>query len=146
MPESEEHNGKGHLFQADTLEELAGKLGIEDVDTFVASVERYNELAAAGADDDFGKPAQYLKPVDTAPFYGTYRKQGITAITAGVITDASQRVLDADDNPIRGLYAAGNTAGGFFGGVEYQLRTIEGISIGKAMTGGYVAVETAMAD
>ena len=146
MPESEEHNGKGKLFQADTLEELAGKLGVEDVETFVASVERYNELAAAGADDDFGKESQYLKPVDTAPFYGIYRTSGITAITSGILTDASQRVIDADDQPIAGLYAAGNTAGGFFGGVEYQLRTIEGISIGKAFTGGYVAVETALND
>lgn len=146
MPESEEHNGKGKLFQADTLEELAGKLGIEDVETFIASVERYNELVSAGSDDDFGKDPQYLKPVDTAPFYGIYRNAGITAITSGILTDASQRVIDANDEPIAGLYAAGNTAGGFFGGVEYQLRTIEGISIGKAFTGGYVAVETALND
>lgn len=146
MPESDEHNGKGKLYKADTLEELAGKLGVEDTEAFVESVKRYNELAAAGADDDFGKEAQYLKPVDTAPFYGIYRSQGITAITSGLITDGSQRVLNADDEPIAGLYAAGNTAGGFFGGVEYQLRNIEGISIGKAMTGGYVAVETALAD
>ena len=143
MPESEEHNGKGKLYQADTLEELAEKLGVDDVNTFVASVERYNELAAAGCDDDFGKPAEYLKPIDTAPFYGVYRSQGITAITSGLITDADQRVLNANDEPIPGLFAAGNTAGGFFGGVEYQLRTIEGISIGKAMTGGYVAAEVA---
>lgn len=143
MPESDEYAGRGKLFQADTLEELAGKLGIEDVETFIASVERYNELAAAGADDDFGKDAQYMKPIDTAPFYGIYRSQGMTAITSGLITDADQRVLDANDEPIPGLFAAGNTAGGFFGGVEYQLRTIEGISIGKAMTGGYVAAEVA---
>ena len=143
MPESDEHNGKGKLFAADTLEELAGKLGVEDVEAFAATVERYNELAAAGADDDFGKPAQYLKPIDTPPFYGVYRNSGITAITSGLITDGEQRVLDANDEPIPGLFAAGNTAGGFFGGVEYQLRTIEGISIGKAMTGGYVAAEMA---
>lgn len=143
MPESEEHNGKGRLYSADSLEDLASKLGIKDVESFVSSVERYNELVASGADDDFGKPAQYLKPIDTPPFYGVYRNSGITAITSGLITDADQRVLDADDQPIPGLYAAGNTAGGFFGGVEYQLRTIEGISIGKAMTGGYVAAEVA---
>ena len=143
MPEADEYNGRGKLYAADTLEELAQKLGVTDVDAFTASVERYNGLAAAGADDDFGKPAKYVQPIDTAPFYGVVRSQGITS---GLITDASQRVLTADDAPIAGLYAAGNTAGGFFGGVEYQLRTIEGISIGKAMTGGYVAVEAALAD
>ncbi|MBM6999167.1 FAD-dependent oxidoreductase [bacterium] len=142
MPESPDYK-KGQLFSADTLEELAEKLKVTDVDAFVASVKRYNELAAQGTDDDFGKPAKYLKPVDTPPFYGVYRSQGITAITSGVITDAEQRVLDADDKPIPGLYAAGNTAGGFFGAIDYPLRTIEGLSIGKAMTGGYVAAETA---
>ena len=40
--------------------------------------------------------------------------------------------------PIRGLYAAGNASGGFYGGVDYPMN-IEGLSIGRAVTAGYVA-------
>ena len=144
---------RGNMWSADTLEELAETCGIEDADTFLATVERYNELAAAGGDEDFGKIAAYMQPIDTAPFYAVHRKLPRTAILSGLLTDGDQHVLDADGNPITGLYAAGNTAGGFFGAVDYPLRvmesdpigrsTIEGVSVGRAMTGGYVAAQNA---
>ena len=54
---------------ADTLDELADKLGIPAAN-LIASVERYNELAKSGVDVDFGKDQAYLKPIDTPPFWG----------------------------------------------------------------------------
>ncbi len=146
-PESESYSGKGRVYRADTLEELAAKLDIP-ADAFIATVERYNELCAEGADTDFGKFPQYMKPVDTAPFYGIARNTGITAILSGLLTDGCQRVVDADGAPIKGLYAAGNNAGGFFGAIDYPFtgEYIDAISIGRCISGGYSAVMSAIDD
>lgn len=136
--------------QADTPEELAEAInaymeendfgvGPMDPATFAATLQRYNELCAAGSDDDFGKDARYMVPCDSAPYYacirGSHRK---SSILAGLVVDKSLQCLDGDMKPIRGLYAAGNASGGFYGGVDYPMN-IEGLSIGRAVTTGYVA-------
>lgn len=136
-----EYAGRGKVYRADSIEELAELLGISDTAALASTVQRYNELVAAGADTDFGKPVKYLQPIDTPPFYGIYRTQNLTAITSGIMTDGAQHVLDANAQPIPGLYAAGNNAGGFYGAVDYPLYDVEGISIGRSITGGYVAAE-----
>jgi hypothetical protein len=123
-------------YKADTLEELAKKLD-HDPATFVASVKRYNEIAASGKDNDFGKPAQLLFPIDKAPFYGIHRTLRISAITSGVLVDEDHRVLDADGKPIKGLYAVGNLGGGFYGGIDYPL-LVFGLSLGRCYTFGYL--------
>ena len=116
-----------------------------DVDALVESVARYNELVAAGADDDFGKSADYLKPIDTPPFYGIRRGDGgVAAILGGLVVDTNCRVLNDDDEPIEGLFATGNVSGPFFGGVDYPMY-IHGLSIGRALTTGYVAGQFAAA-
>lgn len=126
-----------NTYKADTLEELAEKLGIEDVNAFVAEVKAYNELCAAGADTQFGKDAQFLMPLDTPPFYGIGRTIRVSAICTGVDVDANHQCLTADGQPIEGLYAVGNCSGGFYGGVDYPL-TVGGLSIGRCYTEGYV--------
>ena len=62
----------GALFKCDTLDELADKMGFTGAakDTFLATVERYNELYDKQNDEDFGKPAYRLSAIRTAPFYG----------------------------------------------------------------------------
>lgn len=127
--------GLVNTFRADTLEELAGKLGITDVETFLSTVERYNELCAEGSDVDFGKDAKYLAPVVNPPFYGIHRHVRISAICAGVEVDVEQRCLTPEGEVIPGLYAVGNVAR-FYGGVDYPL-DINGLSIGRAYTQGY---------
>ena len=142
MEDDPDYNGRSQLFKDDTIEGLAAKLEI-DPKVLSATVERYNELCAKGSDEDFGKDAKYMQPLDTPPFYGARCGLRLTAITSGLLTDGNQRVVDAQGKPIKGLYAAGNTAGGFFGATDYPLYTIQGLSIGKAITGGYVAAENA---
>ena len=125
-------------FKADTLDELAQKLGISDADAFKKAVARYNELAAAGSDQDFGKPAKWLTTIDTPPFYGIHRHVRVSAIVSGVNVGPHMEVLKAGSNdPIPGLFAVGNTAGNFFSGVDYTM-WMPGLSLGRAHTEGYV--------
>ena len=121
---------------ADTLEELARKLECDPA-TFVASVKRYNELCASGKDDDFGKPANRLVPVEKAPFYGIHRRVRISTLCSGMLVNANSQALDADGRPIKGLYVIGNLGGGFYGGVDYPL-TVFGLSLGRCYTFGYM--------
>ncbi len=136
--------------QADTLEDLCAAInaymeengyGLDPIDTqtFVDQVNRYNELCAAGADDDFGKNPMYMVPIDSAPYYAVPRgnADASSAILAGLVIDGNGQCLDQYRRPIPGLFAAGNASGQFFGGVDYPMN-IEGLSIGRAITSGYV--------
>ena len=132
------------LVAADTLEELAEKLGYsgEDGIRFVESVKRYNQLCRQGRDEDFGKDPSLLFPVEKPPFFGySSRKQGanIMVTTGGLLTDEYQNVLNHDYEPIPGLYATGNCCGGRFG-LQYST-PVSGISISIAQTMGMLAGE-----
>ena len=125
-------------FKADTLEERATQLGITDTAAFVKSVERYNECVAAGKDLDFGKEGKWLTAIDTPPFYGIHRHVRVSAIVSGVNVGPNMEVLAAETGEaIPGLFAIGNTAGNFYGGVDYSMY-MPGLSLGRAHTQGYV--------
>ena len=128
-------------FRADTIEELAEKLGLP-VEKTVETFNRYNELCEKGEDVDFGKPAKYLHAFKTAPFWGTRRHIRCSSITAGVLTDEFGRVVTEDGKVIKGLYAAGNLGGQFFGAPDYPFFH-PGLSLGHAVTFGYIAGEHA---
>ena len=128
-------------FRADTIEELAEKLGLP-VEKTVETFNRYNELCEKGEDVDFGKPAKYLHAFKTAPFWGTRRHIRCSSITAGVLTDEYGRVTTEDGKVIKGLYAAGNLGGQFFGAPDYPFFH-PGLSLGHAVTFGYIAGEHA---
>lgn len=85
-------------FKADTLEELAEKLGITDTAAFVESVKRYNECVAAGKDLDFGKEAKWLTAIDTPPFYGIHRHVRVSAVVSGVNVGPNMEVLAVETN------------------------------------------------
>ncbi|MEC4184006.1 FAD-dependent oxidoreductase [Adlercreutzia sp. R21] len=137
----EEAAERGDCKRADTLEELAEQMGVP-ADAFVATVERYNALYEQGADEDFGKLAKYLTPIKTPPFYGVARQAGVLCTLNGLITDEDFRVLNENDEVIAGLYAVGNTQGGWFGGLEHQMM-IPGMSLGRAAVSGRVAAKRA---
>ena len=123
-------------FKANTLEELAEKIG-QDPKTFAKTVEEYNALCDAGADSEFGKDPQYLKPVRQAPFYAIHRRMRLSTICSGLEVDSNNQALTAEGNTIDGLYVIGNCAGNFYGGVDYPL-DIYGLSLGRCITAGYV--------
>ena len=128
-------------FRADTIEELAEKLGLP-VEATVESLKRYNELCEKGEDLDFGKPSKYLHKIEHAPFWGTRRHIRCSSITAGVLTDEFGRVVTEKGEVIKGLYAAGNLGGQFFGAPDYPFFH-PGLSLGHAVTFGYIAGEHA---
>ena len=133
----------------ETFEELAANInayiveqewGLEPIDeqTIVDSINHYNELCATGADSEFGKRADYLVAIEQGPFYAIPRgANSLPAILGGLKVDANQQCLDAENNPIPGFFAVGNASGQFYGGVDYPM-DIEGLSIGRAITSGYV--------
>ena len=120
--------------QADTIEELAEKMGVP-VEEFCATIERYNELAKKGVDEDFGKRADRMFAIENPPFYGYKLTDTVLLVCMGGLeTTVNFEVLDTNDDVIPGLYAVGNAQGGRFL-VDYPL-PCPGISHGMAMTHG----------
>lgn len=126
----------GLIVQADTIEELAVKIDI-DPSKLAAVVSRYNMHVDNKDDPDFGKRPELLFPIKKPPFFASKFGPAVLAVTGGLLTDTRLRVLDGDQNPISGLYAVGNVAGGLYG-VDYPT-IIPGNSHGRAVTWGYLA-------
>lgn len=108
------------VVSGDTTEEMCKNVGMP-VETAVASIKRYNEMCAKGADDDFGVAKDYLVSVDTPPFYCIKGDVGMSGINAGIMVDDKYRVIDAQGAPIPGLYAAGIQAGNPCGGINWDM-------------------------
>jgi len=146
----------GAVYCGNTVEELLDYMDCykgEIKMKALAEIKRYNELCEKGADVDFGKDGRIMKvtALKDPPFYGTITRYegsntqfgkglmpGLCA-TTGLDTDADGRVLNSEFKPIKGLYAAGNNAGGRF--ITVYQSPLSGISIGMAMTEGYMLGE-----
>lgn len=127
----------GFTVKADTLEECADHFGI-DAQNLVATVERYNEIVASGVDTDFFKPSGDLFPLGVPPFYITRVYTPMNNTLGGLMTNTKMQVLDESDKVIEGLYAVGNTSGGFYGGTDYDVE-VDAFSLGRAVTTGRLA-------
>ena len=104
----------GCIYLADTLEELAEKMGVP-VDAFVETVNKYNEYTLAKHDPDFGKEF-FGNPIDEAPFCATPRSPSLHHTMGGLKINTETEVLDTNGNAIPGLYAAGEVCGGIHAG------------------------------
>ena len=94
--------------KADTLAELAEACGMPS-EAFCAAAARYNASAAAGQDEEFGKPAQFLTPIgDKGPYYAILGSRFSEAALGGLTVDGDCRVLRNDGTPIPGLYGVGD--------------------------------------
>ena len=134
---------KGNAFKADTLEELADKLGFtgEAKTTFLATCERYNELYDNQNDEDFGKPAYRLSALKQGPFYSFWMGACLLTTEQGLLCDELGRVVDENRDPIEGLFVCGDAAGGFF--VNNYPCQMAGIAMGRNMTYAIKAVKVA---
>lgn len=150
MPEGDPaaHLEAGTWVQADTLEELAGTLGLTDL---VATVERFNGFCETGVDEDFGRgndeydtffaggegPNKALVGVTQAPFFAARFVLSDLGTKGGIVTDAAGRALREDGSVIAGLYATSNSAANAFGAFYPG----PGAPLGTAMVFGSLAVQ-----
>lgn len=125
----------GFVMQADTVEELAEKLGLP-AEQLAKTVERYNQLAYAGNDEDFGKEAFRLTPVDKGPFYGAKNTGYVLCTMDGIQIDTNMNAIDPEGNAIAGLYVVGNDSGCYFANTYPNLST--GMACGRTVTFGYL--------
>lgn len=128
----------GNAVKADTLEELADAMGV-DKDNFLAEVENYNAMYAAGEDTQFHKRAELLTEIKEGPFYALKFGPSLLVMPGGLEINGDLQVVDENGDAIPGLYAIGNCSGGRYA-VDYPV-FINGNSHGSAMTWGYVAAE-----
>ncbi len=139
---------------ADTIEELAEKIGV-DAEGLKDTIAKNNEYAVAGHDPDYHRgdsfydqyygdqrngPNKCIAPIEKAPFYCVPVYPGDIGTKGGLLVDEKSRVLREDGTVIGGLYAIGNTSASVMG------RTYPGagVTIGPAMTFGYVAARDAV--
>ena len=144
---------EAYAYKGDTIEELLESIGYEGeyLEKALASIERYNELAKAGNDDDFGKPAKRMFALENPPFYAN--KWGTTAMlvcVGGLESDENCHTFTAGDqltSPTRdvipGLYVCGNVQGSRYA-VEYPI-CLRGISHSLCVYYGYVAGKNVVA-
>ena len=97
---------KGWIIKADTIEELAEKIG-RDPATLRATVDRYNEMCAKGVDEDFGRDIETMAPIEEGPFYSVELTPCVVATTGGAVRNPKSQVLDWNENVIPHLYTAG---------------------------------------
>jgi 3-oxosteroid 1-dehydrogenase len=147
MPEGDpaEHLAAGTWVQADTIAELAARIGVP-ADALAANVERFNGFCEAGVDEDFGRGQDEYDsfftggaaptPCDQAPFYAARFVLSDLGTKGGLVTDTAGRVLREDESAISGLYASSNSAASVFG----QRYPGPGAPLGSAMVFASLAV------
>ena len=138
----------GRAVKADTLEELVAKIYPDDTaaqQTALESIQRYNQLAKDGYDEDFHKPASRMWALENGPFYADKFTTALLLVCIGGLeSDENCHTFDADRNVIPGLYVAGNVQGNRFA-TEYPIG-LKGVSHSMAMYYGYIAGKNALKD
>ena len=129
----------GTLFRADTLEELAEQINIDPA-ILVETITNYNSYVDAGHDPEFDKGAFDLK-VEKAPFYATPRKPAVHHTMGGLKIDTKAHVINENGKTIKGLFAAGEVAGGLHAG-----NRLGGNSLTDIFTFGRIATDTAIVE
>ena len=140
-----DYTDAGWMVSADTVEELADKIGV-DAERLAATVEKWNGYFDEAEPQD----AEYLRDLsscqrfDTAPYYAVMTNSSFLVTVSGLTIDPDSRVLDRNEQPIAGLFATGNTSGGMF--ADQYPRNLPSTSVGRAVTTGFVAGRTAAAE
>lgn len=127
-----------YLRKADTIAELAGLMGL-DPHALQQTIDRYNRDVAAGSDTEFGR-AKDMVAIDTPPYYIAATANALTSTYGGITTNGDMGVIDWLDQPISGLFAAGEVVGGFHGAGYYSASSLSssatfGMCAGRAAAG-----------
>jgi fumarate reductase flavoprotein subunit len=133
--------GNKNMFVANSIEELAGKMGVRPA-VLKATLDEYNKFCDQGHDDLFAKDRRYLRPLRTPPFYGLRLYNVILGTLGGIKINEKTEVVSKDGDVIPGLYAIGSDAAGMYGDT-YDLYTSGG-TLGFAVNSGRIAGENAV--
>ncbi|WP_304424902.1 FAD-binding protein [uncultured Adlercreutzia sp.] len=128
---NEEALKAGHIQQADTIEELAEKLGLP-AEALAKTVERNNQNYDNQRDDDFGKEPFRLSPVRKPPFFGVRTTGALLCTMDGIVINTQGQALREDGSAIEGLYVTGNDSGGYYSMTYPNLST--GNACGRTVT------------
>jgi succinate dehydrogenase/fumarate reductase flavoprotein subunit len=146
----------GYLTQAPTIEALANAIGVP-TNALADTISRINAFARTGVDEDFGKgsdayqrnlgdpqhgPNPCIGPIGQPPFYAVAIHASDIGTSCGLVADADGQVLREDGSPIPGLYTCGNDMASIMAGVYPG----PGITLGPAMTFGYIVARRVAAD
>lgn len=134
----------GNLIKCDTLEELADAMGMDEVSkaNFLATVERYNQMADDGEDIDHGKAPWRLSNINEPPYYAAKMAGWALSTLGGIRVNDKMQAIKADGEPIPGLYMCGLDSGGFFNGNYPQL--YGGLCMSHAISFGWLAAMSIM--
>ncbi len=130
-----ENNGEeGPVFaHGETIEEVCNIVEV-DAKGLEDTIERYNGFVENGKDEDFGRPADYLKEkIGQGPYYLVEQKPRYATTLGGLKINTDLQVINKDGEVIEGLYAVGDTAGGVRGD-----DSVPGADVGWAITSGYL--------
>ena len=134
----------GNLLKCDTLEELADAMGMDEASkaNFLATVERYNQMATAGEDIDHGKAPWRLSNIDEPPYYAAKMAGWALSTLGGIRVNDKMQAIKPDGEPIPGLYMCGLDSGGFFNGNYPQL--YGGLCMSHAISFAWLAAKSIM--
>jgi fumarate reductase flavoprotein subunit len=134
--------GNTDVFVADSIEGLAGKLGMVPL-VLKSTVEEYNRFCEQKHDDLFAKDPKYLRPLKGPKFYAVKAHTVTLGTMGGIKINHNTEVIDKKENVIPGLYAAGFDAGGMYGD-SYHVPVASGSSVGFAFNSGRIAGKSAL--
>ena len=129
--------GNTDVFVADSVEELAGKLGM-DAPVLKSTIDEYNQFCEKKHDDLFAKDPKYLRPLKGPKFYAVKAHTVTLGTMGGIKINHNTEVIDKKENIIPGLYAVGFDAGGMYGD-SYHVSVASGSSVGFAFNSGRIA-------
>jgi fumarate reductase flavoprotein subunit len=131
---------KGTIFKADNWEEIASWIGTSGP-VIRDTVDRYNDYCRHGYDNDFLKDREYLIPLVEPPFYAIKSIAALLDTIGGIVIDQKMRVIDLENNPIPGLFAAGVVTSGWES--EIYCSELSASAFGFAINSGRIAAENA---
>ncbi len=135
-------HGTKEVFVADSIEELAEKMGIDPA-KLKATVEEYNSFCEKRHDDLFAKDPKYLFPIKGSKYYAIKARTVFLGTMGGIKINEKTEVIDKKDAVIPGLYATGFDAGGMYGD-SYAIKCASGLSSAFALNSGRIAGRNAL--
>jgi len=139
--EAHKQADRGVLKIAKSWKEIAKWMGADPA-VLKATIDEYNVFCDDGHDAVFAKERKYLRPLRTPPYYAVKGHLGLCDAYGGIKINENMEALDADENPIPGLFAAGSTTGCWES--ESYCYRLTGHLVGFALNSGRIAGESAV--